>query len=229
MKKLLGIFYVLLLMLVLTGCKDKYDAIYCDFDAGDFKTEGYYYLRTLDEVKKFKVEHNASADMSKKLHYDEKFFKDKYVIVLILPEASADVSYKIESINYKTSTLDIVIKKSSKEDTTKPDTKPGDGNTNNDNNSNGEGNNGTIMDKAEDIIDNIGDSITGDNSNNNGTGNTTPDDNQGNNQNGTNNPTIPDENQGGTTPPTQTNLVNKAFILEFKKTDTVTKINYKIV
>ena len=67
------------------------------------------------------------------------------------------------------------------------------------------------------------------NSNNNGTGNTTPDDNQGNNQNGTNNPTIPDENQGGTTPPTQTNLVNKAFILEFKKTDTVTKINYKIV
>ena len=36
MKKLLGIFYVLLLMLVLTGCKDKYDAIYCDFDAGDF-------------------------------------------------------------------------------------------------------------------------------------------------------------------------------------------------
>ena len=85
------------------------------------------------------------------------------------------------------------------------------------------------MDKAEDIIDNIGDSITGDNSNNNGTGNTTPDDNQGNNQNGTNNPTIPDENQGGTPPPTQTNLVNKAFILEFKKTDTVTKINYKIV
>ena len=162
MKKLLGIFYVLLLMLVLTGCKDKYDAIYCDFDAGDFKSEGYYYLRSVEEVKNFKLEHNASAQMSTKLHYDDDFFKKKFAIVIILPEASADVSYKIESIEYKTSTLDIVIKKTEKNTTTKPDTNPGDGT----NNSNGEGNNGSIMDKAEDIIDNIGDSISGDNSNN---------------------------------------------------------------
>ena len=214
MKKLLGIFYILLFAIILTSCRDKYTTIYCDFDAGDFKSEGYYYLRSVEEVKNFKLEHNASAQMSTKLHYDDDFFKKKFAIVIILPETSADVSYKIESIEYKTSTLDIIIKKTEKNTTTKPDTNPGDGT----NNSNGEGNNGSIMDKAEDIIDNIGDS-----NDNNGAGNTTPD----NNQNETDKPTTPDNNQGDSTTPT--NLVNKAFILEFRKTDTITKISLKIV
>lgn len=227
MKKLLCIFYALLLVFALTGCKDKYSTIYCDFDAGDFKSEGYYYLRTVDEVKKFKVDYNASAEMSKKLSYDENFFNNKFVIVLILPESSKDVSFSIESINYKTSTLDIVIKKNTDK---KPEVVPGDGTDNN----NGKG--GTIMDKAESIIDNIGDSLTdnnNNNSNNNGTGNgtpdnnpTMPDDNAGDN----NNPTIPDDNSGNNnTPETPNNLINKAYIFEFKKSDTVVKINYKIV
>ena len=33
--------------------------------------------------------------------FDDDFFKKKFAIVIILPEASADVSYKIESIEYK--------------------------------------------------------------------------------------------------------------------------------
>lgn len=246
MKRVYSIIVMLLLLLVFVGCSNKYSTVYCDFDIGDFETKGYYQLKSKSEIEKFKETHQTSSSFGDKLKYDDKFFNDMYLIVLVMPAEESKVNYEIQHIKYSNSALDVHIKQLNKSPNGSND-----GGNNNGSNNNDSNNNPTLGGNDNNNDSNDGSNDNGSNNNPTLGGNDNmPDNNNGSNNNPTigGNDTMPDNNGNGgmdgsdsqgkdgtqNQNPSDGNneskmLVNKAFILEMKKKHTVTKINLNII
>ena len=237
MKRIFSIFIMLFLLMVFTGCSDKYTTVYCDFDIGTFESQGHYQLKSTAEIEKFKKDHQTKTSFNDKLKYDEKYFNNKYLIVLVMPAEESDVKYEIQKISYNNSTLEVSIKKENKSNS--GGTNDGANNGSNNNGSNNDSNNGNNNNGSNDNVQNdptIGDNNPSMPDNNGDTNNnpSMPDNNSGNNNGGMDGSMI-DENNGteNQNPSDNTNdskvLIHKGFILEFKKNNTVTKINLNII
>ena len=234
MKRVYNIIIMLLLLFVFVGCSKKYTTVYCDFDMGTFDSKGYYQIKSVSEINTFKEKHQTSASFNDKMKYDDKFFNNMYLIVLVMPQEESNVKYEIQHINYKNSELTVHVKQIGKS-TDSNNNNESNGNSNNNDNSN----NGNLPDTNPTLDGN--DNLPGNNDSdgilqNDGTGNGMLNDNNGNDENndGTNN-NPSNGNQDGTnnnpsTNPGDTKMkIHKGFILEFNKKHTVTKINLNII
>ena len=194
MKRIYSIVIMLLFVFLFVGCSNKYETVYCDFDIGDFNSKGDYQIKSTTEMKTFKETYKTTTSFNDKLKYSDDFFKNKYLVILVMPEEDSKVTYETQSIAYKNGVLTINIKMKNKSTNGSNDNNPmtptADNNTPTNN---------------ENITGNPGDNITG----------TNPNDMTGNN---------------GSNDASKTNnsKVNKGFILEFKKKDTITKVNLNI-
>lgn len=243
MKRYFKIGIVFLLILLISSCSPKYTSTYCDFEIGNFEGQGYYLIKSFDELSKFKQTHQTTSDFNKKLNQDKDYFNSKYLIVVVMPDNESNVSYSLEDLTYKDNIVNLKIKKNimplpdAKPDT---DNKPENPGTSNDSNNNGtnpgtEGNDsnngqnsgtpgdGSNTNRNNNIFGGLG-RIDGANNSNGGASNEENTNNDAMNpgDNDSTNDQIPNDTLPSTT-------INKGYILEFKKSTTVTKVNITIV